>query len=309
MDLSIIIISWNVREKLKENLKAIFKTSPQPSPSQGEGDIEFEVFVVDNNSADSTVDMVRKEFPQVKLIANQENLGFAKANNQAIKQARGDFILLLNPDMRVMSDTLEKTVHWMRENKQASVAGCCLVDEQGNIVKHVRKFPTVWDQLAIVSKLPHIFPFLLNKYLCVNFDYSKPAKVDSVRGGFFMIRRALTPSTSPTTASRERGDRMLSLFDERYFLWFEEVDFCRRVKQAGSEVWYTPAAKCIDYVGQSFKQLPRGQAQKYFRDSMLKYFKKWHSERGYWILRIAWPIGMLLTWFLVRLNFRSKAKT
>ncbi len=320
MDLSIIIVSWNVKDLLRENLKEIFITSPQPSPSQGEGDIEFEVFVVDNNSVDGTVEMVKKEFPQVKLIANKENLGFAKANNQAIRQARGDFILLLNPDMRVMPDTLEKMIKWMIKNKQATVASCRLVDEQGKTIKHVRRFPTVWDQLAIVLKLPHIFPNVLNKYLRDDFDYSKPAKVDSIRGGFFMIRNfSLTPNPSPASssvktsadrrASRERGAMGKMLLDKRYFLWFEEVDLCRQVQQAGGEIWYTPAAQCVDYVGQSFKQLPRGTAQKYFRDSMLKYFKKWHLGWQFWVLKMAWPVVMFLAWILVKLNFKSSART
>ncbi len=305
MDLSIIIVSWNVKEKLRENLKAIFKSARTRN-------FAFEVFVVDNNSTDNTVEMVKKEFPQVhpvksdnvgakqfngvKLIANKENLGFAKANNQAIKQARGDFILLLNPDMRVMPDTLEKIIKWMRENKQASVAGCHLIDEQGKTIKHIRRFPTVWNQLAIVLKLPHIFPNILNKYLRNNFDYSKPAKVDSIRGGFFMIRNVGT-------------GHALFLLDEQYFLWFEEVDFCKQVKQAGGEVWYAPDAKCIDYVGQSFKQLSRGKTQKYFRDSMLKYFKKWHPAWEYSVLRMAWPVGMFLAWIGERVKFKSIAKT
>lgn len=316
MDLSIIIVSWNVGEKLKENLLALFKS---------EGDISFEVFVVDNNSQDGTAEMVKNEFPQVypvksdqlvgakqfngvKLIANKENLGFAKANNQAIKQARGEFILLLNPDMRVLPDTLANMAKWMRKNKQASVAGCHLIDEPGNTIKHVRKFPTIWDQLAIVLKLPHIFPNILDKYLRVDFDYSKPAKVDSVRGGFFMINTGALRATP--------------LLDERYFLWFEEVDFCRQVYKKNArllrqpadaarqgEVWYTPAAECVDYMGQSFKQLPRGKTQKYFRDSMLKYFKKWHSAWQFRLLRLAWPFGLFITWTGEKIKFKSKANT
>ncbi len=302
MDLSIIIVSWNVKEKLKENLLALFKS---------EGDVSFEIFVVDNNSHDGTAEMVKKEFSfnGVKLIVNAENLGFAKANNQAIKQARGEFILLLNPDMRVLPDTLSNMVKWMRNNKQASVAGCRLIDEQGNTIKHVRKFPTIWDQLAIVLKLPHIFPNVLNKYLRVDFDYLKPAEVDTVRGGFFMINVGAL--------------RAMPLLDERYFLWFEEVDFCRQVYEKKArlrpafcgtaarqgEVWYTPAAECVDYVGQSFKQLPRGKTQKYFRDSMLKYFKKWHPAWQYRLLKAIWPIGMFITWLGGKTHLKSKANT
>jgi O-antigen biosynthesis protein len=286
MDLSIIIVSWNVKEKLRENLTALFKSA---------GDFNFEVFVVDNNSADGTVEMVKNEFTQVKLIANQENLGFAKANNQAIKQASGDFVLLLNPDMKVFPDTLINMIGWMKNNPQANVAGCNLVDESGNTVKHVRRFPEFKDQLAIVLKLPHFFPLILGKYLREDFDYLKAAKVDSVRGGFFIIRKTTIET--------------VGMLDETFFIWFEEVDFCKRVYEADGEVWYTPDAKCVDYVGQSFKQVKRGTTQKYFRDSMLKYFKKWHPAWQYWSLKLAWPIGIFITWLGSKFNFKSQAKT
>ena len=285
MKLSIIIVSWNVSEKLKENLKAIYFSDLEK--------FDFEVFVVDNNSRDNTVDIIKKEFSQVKLITNSKNLGFAKANNQAIKQARGKYILLLNPDMRVKKNTFKNMLKWMDENPQARVAGCKLVGETGKIVKHVRCFPKIWDQLAIVLKLPHIFPKILNKYLRNDFDYEKSAKVDSIRGGFFLIRNN-TPQLQ---------------LDERYFLWFEEVDFCHQIKNAGEEVWYTSVSECVDYVGQSFKQVSVAKNQKYFYDSQLKYFKKWHSVWQYWILRIAWPIGIFMAWAGEKVNFKRKAKT
>ena len=99
------------------------------------------------------------------------------------------------------------------------------------------------------------------------------------------------------------------LLDERFFLWFEEVDFCKRIKEAGGDVWYTSAAKCVDYVGQSFSQVPSLQKQRYFRDSMLKYFRKWHPGWRYWLLRLAWPFGLAIAWVMVKLNLKSSAYT
>ena len=118
MDLSVVIVSWKVKEKLKDNLSALFKS---------QGDFKFEVLVVDNNSQDGTLEMIQAEFPQVNLISNLDNRGFAVANNQAIRLAKGDFILLLNPDMQVEIDTLVKVLEWSRENSQATVVGCKLV--------------------------------------------------------------------------------------------------------------------------------------------------------------------------------------
>ncbi|MBU2415928.1 glycosyltransferase [Patescibacteria group bacterium] len=313
MDLSIIIVSWNVKEKLKKNLEKLL---------QSKGNLKFEIFIVDNNSSDNSVEMIKKKFPQapldeanyltgqLKLIANQKNLGFAAANNQALCKAKGDFILLLNPDMEVMPDTLINMVNWMKENKQASIAGCNLIDQQDKTIQSIRRFPTIWDQLAIVLKLPHVFPKILRKYLRENFDYSKPSKVDSIRGGFFMVRNT-RPVVHWCGTDRHWMSASKAMFrlDEQYFLWFEEVDFCKQVYQNKGEVWYTPVAKCVDYVGQSFKQVASIKTQKYFRDSMLKYFKKWHSIWQYCILRLAWPIGIFLAWIGGKAGFKRKAKT
>jgi len=284
--LSVIIVSWNVKEKLRENLTAIFKSAV---------DFNFEVFVVDNNSADKTVEMIQREFSPAKLIANRENFGFARANNQAIKQATGEYILLLNPDMRVFPDTLSNMVKWMEDKKTALVAGCHLVDEKEESILHVRRFPRLTDQLVIVLKLPHLFPGILNKYLRTDFDYAKEAVVDSIRGGFFMIRRGTIEK--------------VGLLDERFFVWFEEVDYCRRVYAAGGEVWYTPAAKCVDYVGASFQQVGVSKKQRYFRDSMLKYFKKWHPIWQYVIVYAFWPIGLIIAWTIESLKIQSRIKT
>ncbi len=272
MDLSVVIVSWNVKDKLKNNLATLFKS---------QGDFKFEVFVVDNNSTDGSTALVSAEFPQVKLITNSDNRGFAAANNQAIKETSGQFILLLNPDMQVEPDTLSKTLIWARQNPEATVIGCRLINEQGETIKQVRRFPKLFDQLMIALKLPHLFPGIVNKYLASDFNYEEAAPVDSIRGAFFLINRASYQKIS--------GEN-LPLLDEQYFIWFEEVDFCRQVYKLGGTVWYTPASRCLDYVGQSFKQVPRGQAQKYFGASMVKYFRKWESAWEAIILEVVWEL-------------------
>lgn len=275
MDLSVIIVSWKVRDKLRGNLETILKSL---------GDFKFEVIVIDNNSQDGTVEMVASEFREVKLISNSENRGFAAANNQGMKIAQGKYLLLLNPDMRVEVDTLSKMLNWMDENPSATVSGCKLVSEEGNIVKQVRKFPKLSDQLAIIFKLPHVFKNINNKYLCADFDYNRSSKVDSIRGAFFFISRERFKIVS---GGRE------PFLDERYFIWFEEVDFCKTIYQLGGEVWYTPAANCLDYVGQSFKQVELGQTQRYFSESMIKYFAKWGNKLETAVLKLAWRLVLM----------------
>ena len=276
MDLSIVIVSYNVKDKLRANLESIFKSKV---------DFSFEVFVVDNDSGDFSAEMVESDFPQVKLIKNDKNLGFSRANNLAIEKSEGDFILLLNPDMQVFKDTLSKSLSFAKSNSEAIVSSCKLVDEKGTLVKHVRRFPGLFDQLMIVLKIPHIFPSVLKSYLMPNFNYDLVQEVDSVRGSFFMINKE---------AYQKVFNEEFPFLDERYFIWFEEVDFCRKIRESGYKVLYNSDVSCLDYVGQSFSLLNRKKTQVYFRDSMLKYFNKWESPYKYFILKIFWPLGFLL---------------
>lgn len=287
MDLSIIIVSWNVKEKLQENLKAIYASS---------GNFSFEIFVIDNNSHDGSAQMVKKMFPGVKLVNNKSNLGFSKACNQGLVKSSGRYKLLLNPDMRVFEDTLDKMINILDKNPQADISGCKLVNTEGEVVKQVRAFPTFLDQLAILLKLPHLFPKIINKYLMLNFDYNQNSSVDSIRGAFFVIR--------------SESFKLPIELDERYFLWFEEVDFCKQAKKEGKEVWYFSEVKCLDFVGQSFSQVKSSKTQKYFIDSMLKYFKKWHPFCHYYLLKLfSYPI-ILITFILKDiLKIESKART
>ena len=183
--------------------------------------------------------------------------------------------------MQVYSDTLSKAIFFAQEKPEAVISSIKLLDENQKIIPHVRKFPKLFDQLMVVLKLPHLFPGILNFYLCKNFNYQKPAAVDSVRGAFFLINRS---------AWKKISGEEKPFLDERYFIWFEEVDFCRQVREKGGEVWYFPGASCLDYVGASFSQVSRKVKQNYFRDSMLKYFAKWHSGLEEKSLRLAWRL-------------------
>lgn len=286
MDFSIIIVSWNVKDRLRANLQAL-------ADSQGESSCE--IIVVDNASHDGTAAMVQSEFPTVRLIANQENQGFAKACNQGMREAQEKVFILLNPDMRVQPTTLSHLKQWLTTNPQADVVGIKLVDEQGTLVRHVRRFPKWTNQLAIILKLPHIFPAILHHYLQIDFNYEAAAAVEVVRGAFFVLPR--------------RTVERFGYLDERYFLWFEEVDYCRTVHEQGGQVWYTPVAQAEDFVGQSFAQVSRPKKQAYFRDSMLTYFKKWHAQWQVVILQLAWEVAEALVWYGEKANLKSRTKT
>jgi len=253
MTFSIIIVSWNVQDFLEKCLRSIFEQTRN---------LKFEIFVVDNGSTDETSEMILKKFPQVNLIRNNRNLGFAVANNQAIRLAKGEFILLLNPDTEILDGAIEKMVDFMQAHSEAGVAGPMILNPDKTLQPSVRRFPTFLDQILILLKVPHFWPNLrlLKRYLAVDFDYSRVSEVDQVMGAFFMVRREVF--------------HKIGLFDEKFYLWFEEVDFCHRAKQAGFKVMYNPYAQIIHYGGKSFKQQWTLIKQWRFFRSMVYYFWK-----------------------------------
>ncbi len=277
MDLSIVIVNWRVKDLLKKCLRSIFDETKN---------IFFEVFVVDNNSGDGSVEMVRSRFPRVDLTASAENLGFAKGNNLAIKKTRGRYILLLNPDTEILENALEKMVRFMDAHPECGIAGCKLLNADLSLQPSVRSFPTLASQVMILLKLHHLFPYskAMYKYLVQDFDYEKTQEVDQIMGAFMIIRREVIEK--------------IGLLDENFWIWFEEVDFCKRAKASGWKILYTPEAKIIHHFGQSFKQILNIKKQKDFNRSLSYYFKK-HGTIGEWIvIQLLRPISLALAWLV-----------
>ncbi|MFA5413711.1 MAG: glycosyltransferase family 2 protein [Patescibacteria group bacterium] len=275
MDLSIIIVNWKVKDLLEKCLRSIFEQTKN---------INFEVFVVDNASGDGSIEMVREKFHQVDLTASQDNLGFAKGNNLAIKKSRGRYILLLNPDTEILDNALEKMVRFMDAHPECGISGCKLLNPDLSLQSSVRAFPDLASQIFILLKIHHLLPNTkaMYKYLVQNFDYKKVQEVDQVMGAFMMIRREVLDKIGP--------------LDENFWIWFEEVDFCKRAKEAGFKIFYTPEAKIIHYFGQSFKQAMGVKKQKDFNRSLSYYFKK-HGTKGEWIvIQVLRPLSLFLAW-------------
>jgi GT2 family glycosyltransferase len=257
MDVSIIIASWKTRELLRKCLQTVLTSAG----------VVFEIIVVDNASGDGTVEILESEFAgQVKLIKNDQNLGFAKANNQGLKEASGEYILFLNSDTEIKPDTLSKSLAFMRTNSDCGVLGPKMLYPDGSPQSSVRRFPTVWPILLMLLKIPKFRPHLksIDNYLAVDFDYSKQQAVDQVMGAFMMMPKRLVDQ--------------LNGFDERFFIWFEEVDLCLRVKRAGYQVVYNPEVEIIHHGGKSFAQQSLINNQSRFFKSALSYFLK----NGFW---------------------------
>ena len=282
MNLSVITVTWNSAKLIGEQIESV---------KNGCQNILFEEIVVDNGSIDETVKIIKEKYPWVQVIANKKNLGFATANNQAAKIATGEFLLFLNPDMRVEAGSLDKIVEWMHCHTDVGLASCRLVDENGilNADAQPRRFPGVLDQLAIILKIPHLFPSILNRYMFKGFDADKEQEVDSVRGSFMIIRR-------------EVFEKLGWAFDPRYFIWFEDVDTCREVKKLGYKVVHTPIISCVDYIGQSFEQRTTLWKQTNFTKSMLQYFQKWEPWYKWMWIAIFRPIGIGMAWINDKIN-------
>lgn len=278
MQLSIIIVSWNVREHLCRCLESIYQYTVG---------LDFEVWVVDNASVDGSADMVQTEFPSVHLVRNSTNRGFAAANNQAARLATGDCILFLNDDTE-LQENIFPTLLQSLTTAPATVAllGCTLRHSDGSIQPSVRRFPTWFDQTVILFKLHHVWPALVRRYQCHDFDYTRAQPVDQIMGAFMLGRRAVL--------------EQVQYFDEGFFVWFEEVDLQKRLQQLGYTVMYSPAASCVHAQGKSFVQLSKPQAQRLFNRSMRHYFKKHHSWLAYAWITLIQPISLFLAYAIQR---------
>ncbi len=281
MDLSVITVTWNSRKMIDTCIKSV---------QAGANNIVSEHIIVDNSSADDTVKHVQTAFPEITLIQNSENAGFGAANNQGYAKSTGEFLLFLNPDMQIHAGTLDTVIEWMRKRPSVGIAGCTLTDADGNIdiATKPRRFPTLLNQLAVLFKLPHLIPSLLNSYLYNDIDMTREQTVDSVRGSFFLVRRKLIEEVG-------------FAFDPRYYIWFEEVDMCKHAKKHGYEVMYTPIIQAIDYYGKSFEKQNNFWKAKQFSRSMLTYFQKWHPwYRWIWIW-LTRPLALAMTWVYIGL--------
>ena len=263
-NVSIIIVSWNVRELLRQNLARLLQIGET---------FPLEIFVVDNDSRDGTREMVRAEFPSVRLLVNAWNAGFAAACNRAARLASGEVILLLNPDMLVEPGAIERTYKELVDHVDVGVVGAQLVGQDKKPIHSVRRDPSFSDQLFVLLKLTKRFPRVMDQYLANDFDYTKTQDVEQVRGSFFAFRRALGAE--------------LGFLDERYFIWFEEVDFCRRVRGKGLKIRYLSEALAHDAVGQSFKQQSFAWKQRQFSRSMALYFSRWAPA---WQAGVIWAL-------------------
>ncbi len=234
MELSIVIVNYNVKYFLQQCLASVYAAL--------EG-INAEVWVVDNNSVDGSVAMVREQFPQVRLIANNDNPGFSVANNQALRQAAGDYLLLLNPDTLVERDTFSQCLDFMRSHADCGGLGVKMINGEGKFLKESKRgFPSPETSFYKISGLIHLFPRhrRIAAYYMGHLDDDEVNEIDILPGAFLMISRPALEK--------------VGLLDETFFMYGEDIDFSWRIKLAGYKNYYLPTARIIHYKGESTKK-------------------------------------------------------
>ncbi|MGA9117270.1 MAG: glycosyltransferase, partial [Bacteroidota bacterium] len=234
MDVSVIIVNYNVRQFLEKALNSLHRAL--------EG-LEAEVLVVDNASDDGSVEMLREKFPRVTLIANSSNAGFARANNQALKRARGRHLLLLNPDTVVQEDTVRVMLEFFARHPDAGLAGCMVLNPDGSFQLACRRsFPSPWVAFTRIAGLSALFPRsrLFGRYNLTYLDPGATYEVDAVSGSFMMI-------------SRSAYEKVGGL-DETFFMYGEDLDWCYRIRQAGLKVYYVHATRIVHFKGESTRR-------------------------------------------------------
>ena len=247
MKLSIVIVNYNVRPYLEQCLQSVQKAL--------EG-IEGEVFVVDNHSSDDSVEVVRNSYPWVHLIANDENMGFARANNLAIRQSEGEYVLLLNPDTVVESDTLRQVLQFMSDHPQAGGAGVMMHNADGTLAPESRRaVPTPW--VACLKMLG-----ITRRYYMSHLPWDKPARIEVISGAFCFLRR--------------KALDQVGLLDEDFFMYGEDIDLSYRLLKGGWESWYVPAS-IIHYKGRSTQKSDFRYVHVFYQ-AMLIFFRKHYSH-------------------------------
>jgi GT2 family glycosyltransferase len=259
MDLSVVIVNYNVRFFLEQCLKSVFKS--------GAG-LEMEVFVVDNNSVDGSVDMVREKFPAVRLIANRENAGFSRANNQAIRESSGRHVLLLNPDTVLQDDTLPGVVAFMEAHPDAGGLGVKMLDGQGRFLPESKRgLPTPGVAFCKVFGLSALFPRsrTFGRYHLGYLDPDQTHRVDVLSGAFMLLRRE---------ALEKAGT-----LDEDFFMYGEDIDLSYRITQAGYRNYYYPGTRIIHYKGESTKKSSINYVLVFYR-AMVIFARKHFSRKN-----------------------------
>jgi Predicted glycosyltransferases len=279
MKLSIVIVNYNVRLLLEQCLLSVRKAT--------EG-VEVEVYVVDNVSTDGSLEYLIPLFPEVRFIANAENVGFSRANNQAIRQAKGEYVLLLNPDTVVGEETLKNVLRFMDEHADAGAVGVKMIDGSGRFLpESKRSLPTPWNSFSKMFGVASIFPKspLFGKYRLLYLDKNEVHKVEVLCGAFMMMRsEALAKS---------------GLLDETFFMYGEDIDLSFRILHSGYQVYYLPET-IIHYKGESTKKDSLRYVKIFYGAMVIFFWKHYPNYSKLFTVFIKLAIGLHAMLFVLK---------
>jgi len=262
-NLSVVIVNWNTKDLLSQCIESIKSHTKRAA---------FEIIVVDNFSSDGSPGMVENNFPDVTLIKNKKNRGFGQANNQGLAKARGKYILFLNSDVTVNENCLDEMFDFMEKNPEIGASSCKLTFPDGSLQHSCRVFPTFRTFFLMLIGLRYLFPNMkiFRDYLMQDWDHSDIKEVDQIMGSFMFIRSDVL--------------EQIGSFDERYWMYFEEVDLCLRMKKAGWKIVHYPYVSAVHFLSKSSEQWGEIKRINEFQNSLLKYFKKNGKSYEYYIL-------------------------
>ena len=277
--ISIIIVNYNVEHFLELCLSSVFRAADG---------LDVEVWVVDNHSSDGSIGMLEARFPQVKLIANQENTGFSVANNQGIVKAKGEYILLLNPDTILAEDTLQQCLSYMENNSEAGALGARMLDGSGHFLPESKRgLPSPWVSFCKAFGLSALFPKseLFGKYHLSYLPENETNEVDVLSGAFMFIRKSALDKAG--------------LLDEQFFMYGEDVDLSYRIQQSGFQNVYFPSATIIHFKGESTKRGSISFVMHFYR-AMLLFSRKHFSSSTFFSIFIYFGIAVRAILALVK---------
>lgn len=275
VDVTVIVVNYNTASVLPEAMGALHRAG---------ANLSIQMIVVDNASRDHSVELIRRLLPDCTLIVNDENVGFGRANNQALGLVRGRYVLLLNPDAFVAQDTLDKTVAYMESHPRCGILGVNLIGRDGVRQPSARFFPTPWNLFLMHTGLNRIFTNV-RTVDDLAWDHASVRQCDWLPGCYYLIRKEVIDQ--------------VGFFDPRYFLYYEDVDHCFAAKKAGWDVVFYPHTTVIHLGGESAKsegEITQGgrQLEALHVESELLYFRKVHGIVGVWMDVVLTSLGNVI---------------
>ncbi|HER19662.1 MAG TPA: glycosyltransferase family 2 protein [Chromatiales bacterium] len=264
VDVSIIVVAWNVKKLLQDCLRSVYEHTHEAT---------FEVVYVDNGSQDGSVEMVRREYPQVHLIENAQNEGFIKANNQGIEVARGRYVLLLNSDTILLDDVVAGLVRFADAHPEAAVVGPRVLNPDGTLQRNCFMFPSVLNMFLFATYLNKMFPRsrFFGRERMTWWDFDEARQVETVCGCCSLVRKAAIDQ--------------VGMMDPRYFVYGDDPDWCYRFRQAGWTVWFAPVGRIIHLGGQNTRQMAR-KFRWQLAGSTLLFVKLHRGPAAFWAARL-----------------------